>query len=183
MHRALLTTGGSADTAAGGVPAPGKSLSSRSFGTAGAPSPGAALAAGPADDGRAAAAPHAGLVSGEGVMAPRTELGLPEDVAASARAATVFAPACQLHEMIDGPQFTFSHVGGVRFVDLLAGWFAGEPTPTVIDAHAGPRSPGECGKDPAAAAASAPPQGRSPTSNPSSGLGSGAFLPAPGAGP
>ena len=178
--RALLATGGgaSAGTAAGGPPAPGNALSPRA-GTAGAPSPGATLAAGFAHEGRAAAAPSVGLVSGEGVVAPRTESGLPEDASAGARAATVFAPACQLHEMIDGPQFTFSHIGGVRFVDLLAGWFAGEPTPTVIDAHAGPRSPGECGKDPAAAAASAPPLGKSPTSNPSSGLGSGAFLPAP----
>ena len=71
-------------------------------------------------------------------MAPRTGLGSGEDAAAGARAATVFAPACQLHEMIDGPQFTSSHIGGVRFVDLLAGWFAGEPTPTVIDGTRGP---------------------------------------------
>ena len=179
--RALLATGGgaSAGTAAGGLPTPGKTLSPRSSGAAGAPSPRAALAVGPAHVGQAAAAPDVGLVRGEGVVAPRTGLGLPEDAAAGARAATVFAPACQLHEMIDGPQFTFSHIGGVRFVDLLAGWFAGEPTPTVIDAHRGPRSAGECGKDPASAAASAPPQGKSPTSNPSSGLGSGAFLPAP----
>lgn len=178
-ERALLTTGGGAGagTAAGGLPAPGRTLSPRA-GTAGAPSQGAAQAAGPAHVGRAAAAPHVGLVSGEGAVAPRTDSGLGEGAAAGARAATAFAPACQLHEMIDGPQFTFSRIGGVRFVDLLAGWFAGEPTPTVIDAHAGPRSPGECGKDPAAAAASAPPQAKSPTLNPSSGLGSGAFLPA-----
>ena len=56
--RALLVAGGGAGagTAAGGLPASGKTLSSRSFGTAGAPSSGVALAAGTAHEGRAAAA-------------------------------------------------------------------------------------------------------------------------------
>ena len=180
MERALLTTGAGAGAgvAAGGLPAPGGTLSPRS-GRASAPAPGAALAVGSAQARQAAAAPHAGLGSGEGVVAPRAGLGPGEGAAAGARAATIFAPACQLHEMIDGPQFTSSHIGGVRFMDLLAGWFAGDATPTVIDAHLGPRGSGECGKDPAAAVAGGLPQVNTPSSNPSPGSSSGAYLPAP----
>jgi hypothetical protein len=80
------------------------------------------------------------------------------EAGSAAAAAVVFAPACQLHEIIDGPLFTSSHIGGVRFVDLLAGWYGGAATPTVIDAHRGLRPPSECGADTAAAgAAGAPP--------------------------
>ena len=64
----------------------------------------------------------------------------------------IFAPACQLHEMIDSVLFTTSHVGDVHFVDLLEGWFSGLLSSVdVLDSHSGVRGGDECGFDPASA--------------------------------
>lgn len=64
----------------------------------------------------------------------------------------VFAPACQLHEMIDSVLFTTSHVGSLRFVDTLSCWFEGECSGMqVLDGHSGVRGSSECGFDPSAA--------------------------------
>lgn len=64
----------------------------------------------------------------------------------------IFAPACQLHEMIDSVLFTTSHVGNARFVDVLEAWFSGHLSSVhVLDAHVGVRGGDECGFDPASA--------------------------------
>ncbi len=64
----------------------------------------------------------------------------------------IFAPACQLHEMIDCTLFTKSHVGDVRFVYVLGAWFAGELNNVhVLDGHGGVRGGDECGVYPALA--------------------------------
>lgn len=64
----------------------------------------------------------------------------------------IFAPACQLHEMIDSVLFTMSHVGNARFVDVLDAWFGGHLSNVhVIDTHPGMRGGSECGFDPASA--------------------------------
>jgi hypothetical protein len=69
----------------------------------------------------------------------------------AARRPNVFAPACHLHEMIDGAQFTTSHVGGQRFTDVLASWFAGNLSSVfLLDDSSTVRSADECGVDAAA---------------------------------
>ena len=68
------------------------------------------------------------------------------------RGPNIFSPACQLHEMIDSKLFTTSHVGDVRFVDVLGAWFAGQLSCVhVLDGHRGARGGDECGFDPAQA--------------------------------
>lgn len=64
----------------------------------------------------------------------------------------IFAPACQLHEMIDSILFTTSHVGNAQFVDVLKGWYSGHLSSVhVLDGHLGVRSGDDCGCDPASA--------------------------------
>ena len=145
-----------------------------------------ALLASAAGSGMAAAgvpAPGVTLLPREQSMDPSTAPGpaaARTEAAAGARVATVFAPACQLHEVIDGPLFTSSHIGGVLFIDLLGGWWAGDATPTVIDAHLGPRSAAECSADPASAAGTPLPPSPIPVPDPSSNSIPG--LPPPGSG-
>lgn len=68
------------------------------------------------------------------------------------RGPNIFSPACQLHEMIDSKLFTTSHVGDVKFVDVLGAWFAGQLSCVhVLDGHRGVRGGDECGFDPAQA--------------------------------
>ena len=65
----------------------------------------------------------------------------------------MFSPACHLHETIDGVQFTTSHVGGQKLVNVLAAWFGGAVEEVfLLDQYEGVRGSDECGVDPAAAA-------------------------------
>ena len=69
------------------------------------------------------------------------------------RRPNVFSPACRLHEMIDGVQFTTSHVGSRKLTDVLAAWFGGGLHEVfLLDDYEGVRGRGECGVDPAEAA-------------------------------
>ena len=70
---------------------------------------------------------------------------------ASGRRPNVFAPACHLHEMIDGPLFTKSSIGNRWLVDELEDWYADRTqTVFVLDPHEGLESDALCGTTPKA---------------------------------
>ena len=92
----------------------------------------------------------AGLQAGAPTPAPANGTGSRQ---LSGERPNMFSPACHLHEMIDGVQFTTSHVGGRRLVDVLAAWFGGSVDEVfLIDEYEGVRGSDKCGVDPAAAA-------------------------------
>ena len=70
---------------------------------------------------------------------------------ASGRRPNMFAPACHLHEMIDGVLFTKSTIGDKWLVDELEDWFADRTqTVFVLDPHEGLESDALCGTNPKA---------------------------------
>lgn len=86
-----------------------------------------------------------------GTGAPALQACSSRNASDAARRPSVFAPACHLHEMIDGAQFTTSHVGDQRFTDVLAAWFAGNSSSVfLLDTSGTVRGEDECGVDPAA---------------------------------
>ena len=69
----------------------------------------------------------------------------------SGRRPNLFAPACHLHEIIDGVLFTKSAIGEVRLVEALEAWFTGEwQSVSFMDQTPGLRSNDVCGTDPKA---------------------------------
>lgn len=70
---------------------------------------------------------------------------------ASGRRPNMFAPACHLHEMIDGVLFTKSTIGHKWLVDELEAWYAGRtPSVFVLDPLEGLESDALCGTTPKA---------------------------------
>ena len=70
---------------------------------------------------------------------------------ASVRPPNVFAPACHLHEMIDGVLFTKSSIGDRWLVDELEDWYADRTQSVfVLDPHEGMESHALCGTTPKA---------------------------------
>ena len=70
---------------------------------------------------------------------------------ASGRRPNIFAPACHLHEMIDGVLFTKSNIGNKWLVDELEAWYAGRTQSLVVlDPHEGLESDALCGTTPKA---------------------------------
>lgn len=69
----------------------------------------------------------------------------------SGRRPNLFAPACHLHEIIDGVLFTKSAIGEVRLVEALEAWFTEEwQSVSFMDQTPGLRSNDVCGTDPKA---------------------------------
>ena len=67
------------------------------------------------------------------------------------RKPNLFAPACHLHEIIDGVLFTKSAIGEVRLVEALEAWYAQEwHSVSFMDHTPGLRSDDVCGTDPKA---------------------------------
>ena len=69
----------------------------------------------------------------------------------SGRRPNLFAPACHLHEIIDGVLFTKSAIGEVRLVEALEAWYTEEwQSVSFMDQTPGLRSNDVCGTDPKA---------------------------------